>query len=79
MRKAVAGSLTCGVTLQVARLEHQSELLDFRLRAAKQDTEALAQMTAATAQQQSKKLDDKQVPYAYLDITAQSRSNLHSF
>ena len=50
--------------MQIARLERQAELLDFRLQNAKQEAETLAQTTAATAQQQSKHLEDKQARYS---------------
>lgn len=47
--------------MQVARLERQSELLDHRLQAAKQEAVTLAEATAATASQHSKQLSEKQV------------------
>lgn len=47
--------------MQVARLERQAELLDFKLDMAREAAEKVALQTAASAQQQSKMLENKGV------------------
>lgn len=53
--------------VQVARLERQSELLEYRLQVAQQEAATLAEATAAAASQHSKQLVDKQVPVSKAD------------